>query len=280
MIELDTIPKPGIHKGVPFAEYLRWPLLSQSVLKKGTESMGHLRYAMLRETGIKPTDDMILGSALHTAFLEPEQFGDRVALWDGPRRVGAVWEQFCADNADKAILTEGMFERCKVMVEALRSHPKVAEWLHRTEAVEVSCVGEIEGVPFKGRVDALTEDPIWDLKKTGSTDDRSLATTIYTFGYHIQAYIYMRLFKRERFCLAFVEDTPYHDVRVVELSQAWLKVGEQEALELIGRYKACLRTGHWPGRSEEIDVLEPPPWLSDRHATEITIGGESAFVGS
>lgn len=273
-------PTPGIHKGVPFIDYLRWPILSQSVLKEGRESMAHLHAALLGHTAIEPTDDMILGSALHTAFLEPDLFSEKVALWNGKRRYGNEWDAFQWQHRGKAILTPGFYERCVGMVEALRRHPEVMAWQDRIEAVEVSCVGSVAGVPFKGRVDALTADPIWDIKKTRKTTDRAINATILAFGYHIQAYCYRELFNRDRFCLAFVEDRVPYDVRVVELSDTWLKIGEQETVGLLQSYQHCMKTGVWPGRSDTIEIIEPPTFLSDLYsaADEITFEGEAAFV--
>ncbi len=207
---------------------------------------------------------------------------NRVILWpkkNGPRR-GKDWDAFCDEHRSKIILTDGYHEKLIGMVKALRKKPIVREWLSRVECVEVSAIGDVHGSMFKCRADALTDDPLWDLKKTRCTDDRSINAAIINFGYHIQAYVYKQVFQRDRFCLGFVEDTPPHDVRIVELSEAWLKLGREETLLLVHGYQHCKKTGEWPGRSDKIEAIEPPSYLVEQSSTAnaITIDGESAFT--
>lgn len=276
MIATDTY-QPGIRFDVPFTDYLRWPLLSQSVLKEGRKSMAHLRAAEAAEVVKVPTDAMLLGSALHTAFLEPEMMPQRVVLWDGGTRRGKEWEAFVADHADQVILTPGYHEKLIGMVKALRRHPEVRKWVGRMEGTEVAAIGEVEGLMMKGRCDALTADPLVDLKMTRSADAATFTRTVMGFGYDIQAAIYRRLFDRDRFVLIAVEDTPPYDVVAYELAPAFLKRGEALADELLEKYAECKRTGAWPGRSDEVVQLEPPEWALDGCGVEITLGDASAF---
>lgn len=267
---------PGMYIDIPFTDYLHAPVMSQSTLKEGRKSMLHLKSALDGERFKKVTDDMMLGSALHVCFLEPEQMPERVILWEGGARRGKDWEAFSAEHADKIILTEGYHEKLVGMVKALRSKAAVRGWMSKVQSVEVSAIGDVHGLAFKCRADALTDDPLWDLKKIVSVDDRTINSTIVNFGYHIQAYVYKQVFKRDRFCLGFVEGTKPHDVRVVELSDNWLKLGREETLSLIQAYQHCVKEGRWPGRSEVIEKIEPPSYLLEQGATgvAITMDGE------
>jgi hypothetical protein len=256
-----SMPSAGLHVGVPLAEYLAWPVMSQSVLKMGRKSMAHLRAAMDQEREIVPTDDMLLGSALHTVFLEPETIIDRVVRWDGGARRGKEWEAFKLANAGKIILTENGYASMVGMVRALRAAPEVKRWLGRIEAVEVSCVGTIDGVPMKARVDALTSEPIIDLKKVSDGDPRVFMSTAYKYGYHIQAYVYSRLFGRKRFVMLTVEDEPPYDVVPYELDEDFMEIGRQETTDLLASVRQCMESGAWPGRSSEIVPMNAPAWL-------------------
>lgn len=271
-----TAPAPGLHRHVPFAEYLRWPLLSQSVLKQGQLSMAHLHAAEKRERVKVPTDAMILGTALHVAFLEPEMMSDYVIRWDGGVRRGKEWDAFRDEHASKAILTPAGYESLIGMVRSLRAHPFVRKWVGQIEDTEVSIAGEFGGVPFKARCDALTKEPMVDLKKVRSTDPATVTRTVLAFGYHIQAAIYRTMFNRSRFVLVCVEDEPPFDVCPYELSPALLRIGEAEAASLIQRYRWCQERGEWPGRHNEAEpvMLETPEWMA---AGAVTIAGESAF---
>jgi len=268
---------PGLYQGVPFDEYLHWPLMSQSVLKQGRLSMAHLKAAFDGIREVTATDAMMQGTALHTAFLEPERFNDEVVEWDGQRRAGAVWEAFKAAHEGWVILTSGYYAGVVGMVAALRRHPEVAAWSKQITDVELGAVGEIDGVMCRGRCDAITAEPVIDIKKVADASDRAIGSMIYEYGYHIQAYIYQKLFNRNRFILCLVEDEPPYDVRVIELGPEWMRVGKLEATDLLRRWKACNEAGVWPGRSDELEVVEPPAWVTDKFGDLVLLGGKQVF---
>jgi hypothetical protein len=270
---------PGIYHDVRFGEYLTWPYPSQSVLKHCRKSPAHYKAALEGSAEFKVTDDMTLGSALHTAFLEPELMPDTVVVWHGAARRGKEWEAFAAEHEGKYILTTPAYERLQGMVRALRRHPAVRQWISQIEYTEVCAVGTIHGLMMKSRCDALTAEPLVDLKKVRTCDLRLFTQQVVNFGYHIQGHIYQRQFNRDRVVLVAVEDSPPHDVVAYELSPAFLRAGEREANELIERVLECSATGRWPGRSAEIVQLEVPDWaLAGAGEPEgITIGGVSAF---
>lgn len=267
--------EPGIYPNVPFPAYLSWPEPSQSTLKAGTQSMAHLRAALEGERCIEPTDDMVLGSALHVAFLEPGSLTDRVVCWTGGARRGKEWEAFKAEHAHRYILTENQHEKMIGMVASLRAHPFVREWSAKMEGVEVAAVGDVYGLKMKGRCDALTPEPLVDLKKVRNGDPRAFTRAVFDYGYHIQAAIYRRLFNRDRFVFVTVEDEPPFDVVPYELAPAWIRQGEREAEALILGLLHCRATGVWPGRSTEIVTLEVPDWAVAESETGVMLGGEA-----
>ncbi len=246
---------------VDFTEYLRWPELSQSTLKRGRDSMAHLRAAWDDELVMEPTDDMVLGSALHTTFLEPEHAATRIAVWANGVRRGAAWDGFCMEHAGKYILTSNQHVRLVGMVKSLRKHPEVRKWLSKIEAVEVSTTGTLQSINMKGRVDALTADPLIDLKKVCDGDPRNFARQAYDFGYHIQAHVYSSLFQRDRFILMTVEDQPPYDVVPYELSDEYMRRGEMETNDLLAKVVECLASGVWPGRTSKVETLREPSWI-------------------
>jgi hypothetical protein len=251
---------PGIYQHIPFDEYLTWPYLSQSTIKEGRKSMAHMRAAMECERD-EPTDAMLLGSALHVAFLEPELMPDRVTRWEH-RRQGAEWEAFKHDNQGKIILTDKYYAHLIGMVRSLRAHPEVKKWLARIESTEISAVGDFFGTTCKARGDALTNDPLIDLKTVADGDPRKVRNQAWDLGYYIQAAVHTHLLKRDRFILLTVESTPPYDVCPWELPPAFIDHGKDEAREICDRYRECEKAGIWPGRSQCIQKLEAPPWLN------------------
>ena len=256
---------------VPFAEYLKWPHVSQSSLKQGRISMLHMLHAM--NTDVVPTDPMNLGSALDCAFLEPELLPKKVVLWEGKRRAGKEWDEFKTEHRGKIILTNGYYEHFQGMLRNLRKHPEMRKWMSSPGDVQVSHTAEIQGVMVKGRIDKLTNDPIIDLKSSGiELDETRFATQAVKLGYHIQGAIYLRLFNRKRFILGVVENTAPYDVVMFELSPELLAIGDAQAMLLLSAWKACCENNHWPGRNDELVTLEVPKWMQPQEQP-ITAGG-------
>jgi len=254
-------PKHGLYFNVQEHEYRAWPLPSQTQFKAGAASPAHMQAAM--EAGDSaPTDAKRLGSALHVAFLEPELMPSKVVRWDGGVRKGKAWDEFCDEHATKTILTPAQHEQLVGMVRSLRKHPFVREWQTKVEGVEVSAIGEFCGVPCKGRCDALTPSPLVDLKKVRSGDIRSFTNDIVRYGYHMQAAMYRKLFNRDRFVLLTVEDKAPFDVVPYEMSPALLREGDARLQALVLEYRRCKETGIWPGRSDEIVLIECPEWVA------------------
>ena len=246
-------------------------MLSQSQMKAGRASMAHMKAAVDAGPSV-PTDAMQLGTALHCAFLEPELMLKRVACWKGAARKGKAWEEFCDEHEGKVILTASAHEQMEGMVRSLRKHPIIRQWQSKIEDVEVSGVGSICGVPVKGRCDAMTPDPLIDLKKVRSGDARTFTSAVLGFGYHWQAYVYRKIFNRDRFVLATVEDKAPFDVVAYELSPAFLREGEREVVAVLDQWKFACERGVFPGRCDQIVQLEIPEWAASGDV--VTFGDE------
>lgn len=263
-----------IHRGIPFADYLQWPEPSQTTLKAARKSLAHYKAARDGERVIVPTDDMLLGSALHTCFLEPWDAANRIAVWpadNGPRK-GKEWAEFKAENSGRIMLTEAASLNLRGMVESLRRHKTVKEWLSRIEAVEVSARGELDGVQVKARCDALSQDPLIDLKKVRDASYEAMQRAVMNFGYDIQAAMYRRMFQRERFILVCVEDEPPYDVVAYELAPSMLRRADTILGALLAKVKEAEELQQWPGQCDEIVELELPGWLVAMEENSIEYG--------
>ncbi len=120
-----------------------------------------------------------------------------------------------------------------------------------------------------------------DLKTAASVDDESLSKAIYSHGYHVQAGL-LRMIVREvmgaeafsSFTFVFVEKAPPYDVRVMQLKDEDIDLGEQQARKAIATVKECLKRGVWPGFDgfdKEISYVEMPGWSKTRIKTELGI---------
>ena len=141
---MTDIPTPGIHPDVHFSEYCKWPLMNGSTMSWGLTSMLHLWGA---KTGnlYKKTKALRVGRAMHSRFLEPEEYallpiatpcearlGKSSKRWGEPcgkessYLIGGEW--FCGTHAPKkdserkiARLTESLTN------ESQKADPNAAE---------------------------------------------------------------------------------------------------------------------------------------------------------
>ena len=265
-------PNVGEYEHVPFREYLTWDLPSQSTLKAAANSPLHLKAAVDGESRIEATDEMMLGTAMHVAFLEPEQMSQHVVCWEGDRRAGAAWVAFCAEHDGKTILTEGFYARLVGMTRALRKHPVVRSLSSRITRTELSVVGDVFGTVCKGRIDGEGDGLLVDLKTCRSAGTRQFTKSAMELGYHVQAAHYCALMPGREFVMVAVENLPPHDVVAFRLDKQFMRAGEDDLLVYIQMYQECLRTGNWPGRSNDVVTLTLPEWAQPQ--TELTMNGE------
>jgi PDDEXK-like domain of unknown function (DUF3799) len=269
---------PTEYAQVPEGDYRSWPEMSQSMLKHGRKSMAHLRHAI--DTGEQvETDSMRAGSAWHIAVLEPETFRDRVACWDGVRR-GKAWDEFEAEclQSKRITLTRTQYDTIRAAAKAVQACPFASQYFSAVEYTERSARGMFGGIPFKARADAITaERCIIDLKLTRSTDPVTYIRSAIAFGYHIQAAVYLDLFRASRFIMLACESSAPYDCVPFEFAPALIRQGREEALSLCAQYSRCVETGVWPGRSSDIVAIEMPEYMADRSGSEITIDGEQVF---
>ena len=70
--------KPGIYEGIPFDDYLKIDAVSNSLLNEFRSCPARAKYYM--DNGSVSTEAMNMGSALHTAVLEPHLFDSRFVV--------------------------------------------------------------------------------------------------------------------------------------------------------------------------------------------------------
>lgn len=213
----------------------------------------------------KQTPALQLGSAVHCAVLEPEEFGKRYALAEFDRRTkeGKAAYQEMLDNGQEG-LSADMYMQVIGIQKAVMTHPLAKELLSGGDS-EVSCFQVIDGTHTKARADYLRKDGIIvDLKTTQDASPEGFAKSIADFGYYRQAAWYMSLFGREMpvdsFIFVAVEKEPPFAIGVYTLSEEALERGQNEIWKLFEIYQECLQSGDWYGYPNEIKTLDLPAW--------------------
>lgn len=271
-----TIPAPGYHPGVPEHIYRAWDAANQSLLWSMERSPAHCLYA--KQHPKEATDEMKIGSLLHSALLEPATL-DKYVIWDGPaRNTGPgkeAWAEFQAFNAGRIIIDAKKeetfakdFPRLRGMADAIRANPIAARYIEAPGESELSGIWRAPcGLLCKCRLDLLrtVEDrpTIVELKSTADARRFIFGKKIANFGWHFQAAAYCESHEVIRgetpdHVMIVVEQEPPHGVKVYVLNDQTMQTGRVMWERHTKRYAECLHTGAWPAYSPEAEVIDIP----------------------
>jgi hypothetical protein len=119
------------------------------------------------------------------------------------------------------------------LADALLRNEAVLKLLNKAE-FEIPEIQMLDGLPFRSKADILRDDCIIDIKST--QDLNSFRYSADKFGYDLQAYIYQRMFKRDK-CSFIVVDKNSTDIGIFETSDEFIARGEDKFKQAISNYK-------------------------------------------
>lgn len=254
-----------------FTDYADEPGVNWSTLKHLRQSPLHYRHALRTESA--DTTSRLTGRALHTAVLEPDDFGTRYPVYEGDRR-GKAWAEFQSAHPNAEILRRVEADTAHAQAAAVYAHPTVGPLLqsatHREHALRWT--DPITGIRCKGLVDVAGDEWVADLKGTGSL--ALFERLAIRDGYHLQIAWYRWGWSVAYGCppprsiLIPVEVKPPHDVALFELSPTLLNLADRELRELLNLLHRCRTLDVWPGRYELPEVMEAPDWMLDPDEVE------------
>lgn len=280
---------------IPFAEYAAWPGVHWSTLAAmGTSP---LAYHEAVTNPKPPSATMELGSAIHTAILEPELFEAEYAMYDGRKGTKAYAEWLEQQAADVTVLSVEQYAQCMGAAEAVWCKPqgREARRVLRGARREVSirwtdpvtrirCKARPDIVRF-GRcsqgatIQQVAPTMLADVKTTSSVDARKFGKIAADLGYDGKmAFARMGLevmpggWYVDEVKIIAVEQKPPHDVAVFDVTEEVLGAGEAKVCEYLARLKTCRRRRSWPGRYTGSQPLDFPRYaLPDDMGDEIEI---------
>ena len=289
--EPPGLPGPGVYENVPDREYHSWPYCSQSRLwKMHVTSPGHMREEM--ENPTDPTEDQILGWAIHDAVLLPELFEERYTVagqcearkkdrerCTNPGKVCHDGHWYCLTKGHDPggipdvldVLSEKNHE-ISLNVRSSVMSKTAAEVLLRGERKELSIVFDDEetGVRCKARIDCFNEimGAAPDLKSTRDASKPGFMRAIAKYGYYIQAPFYLRalysvgLVAHFFSFIACEKKAPWggKNVQVFNLHGEAIDGGLKVLRPLLKQWKECEESGEWPGHSDKVVDITLPPW--------------------
>lgn len=257
------------------AAYHAHPAISKSHLDKVAKSPAHYwaHYLDPLRQPQEPTQAMILGTALHTAVLEPhlwqEQFAVPPQAFDRRTKVGKeLAAAFEAEAQGKTVLSPDDAERIQRMAAAVHQHPASSFLLELPGVREASYfwTDEATGLECKCRPDwhSLDRRLLVDVKTTEDASPRGFAMSCAKFRYHVQAHWYQRPFlEAEQFLFIAVEKQPPYLVAVYAATPAMVAAGARAAERDLQLLAQCRAADRWPGYSDEIQPLDLPAWCHD-----------------
>lgn len=279
---MTELLKPGIHRGIDFAQYLADPGVNNGALADLDRSPAHC-YALHLDPD-RPQEDrtpaMLAGSLLHCFVLERGEVENRYVIKpedvDYRTKAGKAWR----DEQTRAIITHDDWERAKAQSAAVLKNAYLRELLHEADT-EVTVIWQdaATGLRCKARPDAAKGNPfrlrVLDLKSTADITPRGIARSIATYGYHRQAAHYTNGLQANgydvaEFVFGFVSSTyPYLAAPYI-LDDETAQQGRDEVAELLDLYRACTATGEWPLCGAGPQLISLPAYAKRSGEVEIS----------
>ena len=220
---------------------------------------------------------MRVGTAIHTAVLEPETFLDRyVILPEGiDRRTKDGKAEYAilegkAEAKGAQLLPYADFDKVMAIKSACHTHP-MAKQLFRDGKAEMSVfwTDEETGVLCKCRPDWLLggDNPaILDLKSTEDASPDGFTRSAYKYRYHVQAAWYLDGLeaalgvKPDVFMFLAVEKSAPYAPAFYYADDAMITAGRAEYRRLLRLFAKCQSENDWPGYPTKLQALTLPKW--------------------
>ena len=258
------------HPGLSNEAYHALKAVSPSQIKVLARSPLHYFDQFLAEDREKkePTPAMQVGTALHTAVLEPELWDATVAVpphtFDRRTKVGKeLAAEFERESAGKIVLTPDDADRVRRMADAVHKHPAAKFLLELPGRREPSYTWKdpATGLECKTRPDWHSEDRrlVVDVKTTRDASREEFAKSIANFDYHVQAAL-----EAEQFLSLAIESERPYAVAVYPASGALIAAGQRRFEAAMTLLAECWASGVWPGYGDLVqDPIDLPGWCRD-----------------
>lgn len=262
------ITPPCLVLGMPNDVYHSWPdSISNSGLTRIAQSPGHYMY---RGPG-KDSRFKDIGSAIHTALLEPEVFQSKyVLLRDVADRRASEYKAAAKVHGGEYVLTGPESDNVVGMVESVYSQPKTAAWLRSDGYREASLFvnDPVTGVLVRVRYDLLTKSGhVIDIKKTQDARPEAFSRSVFNYRYYVQAALYLDAWKwatgqdLKSFRFLAIEEHPPHATKLYKSDFTMLEEGRKEYRAALDSYAACVASGDWHLYEQDDDeLISLPDW--------------------
>ena len=219
------------------------------------------------------TAAMELGTALHTAVLEPDLWDATVAVpkhsFDRRTKAGKeMAAEFEKEAEGKIVLSPEDAAEVQRMADAVRKHPAAGFLLELPGRREASYTwtDPATGLECKTRPDWHSGDRriVVDVKTTKDASRIEFAKSIANFDYHVQAAWNQAALEAEQFLTIAVESERPYAVAVYPASGALIAAGQRRIEQAMALLAECHKSGKWPGYGDLVqEPIELPAWCRD-----------------
>lgn len=267
--------KTGIYDGISNADYHGGAGISKSGLDVIARSPLHYwqQYLNPEREKREPTPAMVIGTAIHTAVLEPGEFGKRyhvAPVVDRRTKDGKAEWQLALDKAESAgadLISFDDAQTCIRIADVVRSHP-TARKVFGTGQAEMSCywTDAETGLLCKCRPDWLAMPFIVDLKSTEDASADGFQRSAWNWRYWVQAAWYVDGVEQatgqrpDAFVFAAFEKAPPYACAFYYADQAMLEMGRAEYRKQLRVLADCMSADRWPGYDTDVRPLGLPTW--------------------
>lgn len=266
----------GLIEGMPNETYHLLEGISKSGLDKIARSPAHYKYSDQRNS----TRAMVIGTAIHTAVLEPERFDLEYVVTDAKLRTESSYRKAkaaCEFGGDY-VLTKQEGKKILNMREAVHSNLEAAKQLFCNGRAELSAVVKDPetGVTIRARFDWLSDSGVAvDLKKT--QDIRKFGKSVNDYRYHVQDAMYSFIYKQitgddlQAFYFLGVEEEAPHSNQMLVLDGLAKEIGHFYFRRDLRTYADCIESGKWPHPGQGDGVIELPNWALHKYEDDLEV---------
>lgn len=268
--------EPGVYSGITNDAYHSGEGISKSGLDLIGRSPLHYwaKYLDPQREPQEPTPAMLLGTAIHSAVLEPHSFANDYVVFpkiDRRTKEGkAYYDELVAQASGRTIISADDYATCVSIQDNVRRHPAAQVLLNDGEPeLSVYWRDEQTGVLCKCRPDWMNykANTIIDVKSTDDASPAGFQKSIVKWGYHVQAAWYLDGVKAatghapKAFIFAAFEKTRPFATAFYYADEDMIELGRQLYRERLDVFAACLKNNSWPGYPQQLSPISLPGWV-------------------
>jgi len=257
-------------------DYHSYGGISKSGLDKISRSPAHYKYGARKEA----TRPMAVGTAIHTAILEPERFAAEYCITEAKARTEKAYKGKKAIYGGDFTLTANEGSKIEGMKKSVRLNNQACKLLDGDGNAEVSaiCKDPETGVIIRARYDWLTHDRVAvDLKKTQDIRPHKFARSVNDYRYHVQDAMYSFIYKQitgddlHEFYFLAVEEEPPYSCKLYRLDDLAKEMGAFYFRRDLRTYADCLDSGVWPHPNSGDGIIELNNWAVSQYEEDIEV---------